>query len=290
MNHRTLPSIFEGIDIPLFDLGGRTLTLGTVLVAGAVIVGSYIFSALVRRGLARLGGEQRSLHSTERLAHYLIVGIGFSVALQTAGIDLRALFTAGAVFAVGVGFAMQNVMQNFVSGIILLVERSIRPGDVLDIEGRQVRVVEMGIRSTWVRSRDDEVLIVPNSTLVQATVRSYTLLDSQCRVRISVGVAYSSDMQLVRETLCRAAERVAERNRTKDPLVLLIDFSPSSVEWEVSMWIDDPWLLRPAGSALRQAVWESFREKGIRIACPQLDLHLAGVDEGVVSALSSRAA
>jgi small-conductance mechanosensitive channel len=288
MNPRTLPSIFEDIDIPVFDAGGHTLTLGTLIVAGLVTGGSYGLSALVRRGLARaFGGQKQSLRGTQRLAHYVIVGIGFSVALQTAGIDLRALFAAGALFAVGLGFAMQNVMQNFVSGIILLVERSIRPGDVLDIEGRQVRVVEMGIRSTWVRSRDDEVLIVPNATLVQATVRSYTLLDSLCRVRVTVGVSYASDMRLVKEALRRAVESVPERNHSIDPLIQLTEFGPSAVEWEVSMWIDDPWLLRPMKSELRQAVWHAFAEKGIRIAYPQLDLH---IDEGVVSALSVRAA
>ena len=221
-----------------------------------------------------------------RLLHYVIIAAsGFSVALETAGIELRALFAAGAVFAVGIGFAMQNIVQNFVSGIILLVEHSIRPGDVLDIEGRQVRVIEMGVRSTRVRSRDDEILIVPNSTLVQSTVRSYTLMDTLCRVRVAVGVSYDSDMAAVRTTLEEAARSVSSRSQAKDPIVLLIDFSASSVDWEVSMWIEDPWKLRPSGSLLREAVWTAFAARGIRMAYPQLDLHL---DAPVVTALADR--
>jgi small-conductance mechanosensitive channel len=235
-----------------------------------------------------VGGEDvGAVHVTTRLLHYSIVVVGFSVALQTAGVDLRALFTAGAVFAVGIGFAMQNIAQNFVSGVILLVEHSIRPGDILEIEGKQVRVVEMGIRSTRVRSRDDEVLIVPNSTLVQTTVRSYTLLDTLCRVRVTVGVAYTSDMGAVREALEGAARALPIRSVTKDPMVLLADFAASSVDWEVSIWIDDPWNLRPSASKLREAIWSALTDRQIRIAYPQIDVHL---DEPVVAALGPRAA
>ncbi|HEX7672277.1 MAG TPA: mechanosensitive ion channel domain-containing protein, partial [Polyangiaceae bacterium] len=235
-----------------------------------------------------LGGtDEGALHAITRLLHYAVILIGFSIALQTAGIDLRALFAAGALFAVGIGFAMQNVAQNFVSGLILLVEHSIRPGDVLEIEGKQVRVVEMGVRSTRVRSRDDEVLIVPNSTLVQSTVRSYTLLDTLCRVRVNVGVGYDMDMAAVRATLEAAAGGVSIRSRAKDPMIQLLEFGPSAVDWEVSVWIEDPWLLRPSASILREAIWLALKERGIRMAFPQLDLHL---DEPVVAALGKKAA
>lgn len=279
----------DGINVRVFEIGGRTITLGTLIASVAVLVTAYILSFLLRRGLMRaLGGQDEgTMHAVTRLLHYAVVLIGFSVALQTAGIDLRALFAAGALFAVGIGFAMQSVAQNFVSGIILLVEHSIRPGDVLEIEGKQVRVVEMGVRSTRVRSRDDEVLIVPNSTLVQSTVRSFTLLDTLCRVRVLVGVGYDMDMREVRAALEQAAKDLPIRSRAKEPLVLLNDFGASSVDWEVSIWIEDPWNLRPYGAALREAVWETFRARGIRIAFPQVDVHL---DAPVVAALGQRAA
>jgi small-conductance mechanosensitive channel len=291
MDRDALFRAIDAINIRIIAIGDHTITLGTVIVSVFIIAFSYAFSLLVQRGIKRAlgsGEADASSYVSMRLAHYVIVWIGFSIALQTAGIDLRALFTAGAVFAVGIGFAMQNIAQNFVSGVILLVEHSIRPGDVLEIEGKQVRVVEMGIRSTRVRSRDDEVLIVPNSTLVQTTVRSYTLLDTLCRVRVGVGVAYSSDMEKVRTTLLETARALPERSQAKEPLLLLMNFGPSSVDWEVSIWIEDPWKLRPSASTLRYAVWNAFDKAGIRMAYPQVDVHL---DEPVISALgSSRAA
>jgi small-conductance mechanosensitive channel len=288
MQPDTLAQALDAVNVKLFDIGGRTLTLATLIAAIAIVLISYLLSTLVQGGIVRaLGANGGSVHVATRLSHYLIVMVGLSIALQTAGIDLRALFAAGALFAVGIGFAMQNVAQNFVSGVILLVEHSIRPGDVLEIEGKQVRVVEMGIRSTRVRSRDDEVLIVPNSTLVQATVRSYTLLDTLCRVRVNVGVAYSSDMRLVRSTLETAARGVAVRSKAKDPLVLLESFGDSAVNWEVSIWIDDPWSLRPSGSVVREAIFNALKEQNIGIPFHQVDLHL---DAPALKALGVRAA
>jgi len=278
----------DGLNVKLVEIGGRTLTLATLITAVAVVAASYAISLLVQRGIVRaMGPDSGSVHVATRLSHYVIVISGFSIALQTAGIDLRALFAAGALFAVGIGFAMQNVAQNFVSGVILLVEHSIRPGDVLDIDGKQVRVVDMGIRSTRVRSRDDEVLIVPNATLVQSTVRSYTLLDSLCRVRVTVGVSYDSDMRKVRATLENAARAVTVRSDAKEPLVLLDSFGDSSVNWEVSIWIEDPWNLRPYGSVVREAIWNALKDSHIGIPYPQVDLHL---DEPVLKALGARAA
>ena len=287
MNHDPIYKALETINFRLADIGGRSLTLGTVIVALLTVIAAYGVSWLAQRGVARAldTKDQGSVHVVSRLLHYVIIGVGFSIALETAGVELRALFAAGAVFAVGIGFAMQNIVQNFVSGVILLVEHSIRPGDVLDIEGRQVRVIEMGVRSTRVRSRDDEILIVPNSTLVQSTVRSYTLMDTLCRVRVTVGVTYDSDMTVVRATLEEAARTFTARSQTKAPLVMLINFSPSSVDWEVSIWIEDPWQLRPSGSLLREAVWNAFAAREIRMAYPQLDVHF---DEPVVTALAER--
>ena len=288
MQPEALAHAMDTVNVKLFESGGRSLTLATLLTAIGIVFLSYFVSRLVQGGIVRaLGSAGGAVHVATRLSHYLIVVVGLSVALQTAGIDLRALFAAGALFAVGIGFAMQNVAQNFVSGVILLVEHSIRPGDVLDIEGKQVRVIEMGIRSTRVRSRDDEVLIVPNCTLVQATVRSYTLLDTLCRVRVNVGVAYSSDMRVVRSTLENAARAVSVRSKAKEPLVLLDSFGDSAVNWEVSIWIDDPWNLRPYGSVVREAIWNALRDHKIGIPFQQLDLHL---DEPVLKALGVKAA
>jgi small-conductance mechanosensitive channel len=217
-----------------------------------------------------------------RLVHYLLLVVGVGIGLDTVGIQLGTLFAAGAVLAVGLGFAMQNITQNFLSGVILLGERAIKPGDIVEVEGVIVRVKEVGIRTTLVRTREEEELIIPNSTLVQTSVKNFTLNDSLYRVRVQVGVVYGSDMRLVMETLKKAAEGVEGRNTDMDPVILMVGFGDSSVNFDVSIWINHPWLSPVNRSELHQAVWWGLKDAGITIAFPQLDVHF---DPPVVESL-----
>lgn len=268
------------LDARLFDVGGTSLTISTLATAILIVVFSFALSrglrAAIRRAFARRGLEHQSTGgAVSQLLHYVIVATGFTIALETAGIQIGALFAAGAVFAIGLGFAMQNIAQNFVAGVILLIERAIKPGDIIEIDQQIVRVLEMGIRTTIVRTRFDEDLIVPNATLAQSTVKNYTLNDSHYRLRAPVGVSYRSDLKLVMSTLERVANGIPWRVAGKDPLILLIGFGSSSIDFEVSVWCDDPWTSRVALSDLQLAIWFAFQEAGIVIAFPQLDVHLA---------------
>jgi small-conductance mechanosensitive channel len=269
----------ELLDRTFFTIGGTRVTLGglvlVLLIAAATLVLSWVVQRVIARGF-RLAGITREgpVAVAQRLAHYVVLAVGFGIALDTLGINLGTLFAAGAIFAIGLGFAMQNIAQNFVSGVILLLERSIKPGDVMEVEGRFVQVREMGIRATIARTLDDEEIIIPNSTIVQSAVKNYTLKDSIYRLRAKVGVTYGSDMALVKETLQNLAASMEWRNRTKDPLVLMIEFGDSAVIFEVSVWIDNPWVQRRALSDLNEGIWWAFKEKGIVIAFPQLDVHL----------------
>ena len=275
------------LDVRLFDLGETPITVGTVVIMVAVLLAALLVSWLVTRTIRKAfkfrGVEDEgTVGVVTRLTHYLILGAGLFVALRVAGIDLSALFAAGAIFAVALGFAMQNITANFVSGVILLSERAIKPGDVLNVEGKLVRVRDMGIRATIVSSLDDEDLIIPNSVLVQSTVTNHTFRDNMMRLRVPVGVIYGSDMRLVQQVLHDTAEKIPWRSTEKEPVVLLVDFGNSSVDFEVSVWIEDPWKSRWGRSDLRQAIWWALKDAGITIAFPQLDLHL---DEPVVESL-----
>jgi small-conductance mechanosensitive channel len=243
-----------------------------------IIAVAFTLSHAVQRALARAlkrrGVEGEHGGAVGRLLHYTFIVTGVAVALQNAGIELSAMFAAGAVFAVGIGFAMQNIAQNFVSGVILLVERSIKPGDILSVENEIVRVIQMGIRTTLVRTLDEEIMIVPNASLVQSTVKNYTVKDSLLRVRVTVGVVYAADMAVVRETLESTARDLDVREKDFDPVVLLADFADSAVNWEVSVWITNAWHSRRARSKMREAIWNAFKKAGIVIAFPQLDIHL----------------
>ncbi|UCF68628.1 MAG: mechanosensitive ion channel [Acidobacteriota bacterium] len=262
----------------MFILAGTPVTVATLIVFGVIVVLTFLVSHLIQKALTRAlklrkVKDEGTVEVARRLLHYLVLATGLAIGLETIGVNLSALFAAGAVFAIGLGFAMQNIMQNFVSGVILLTERSIKPGDVLQVEGRFVRVQRMGIRATIARTLDEEEIIVPNSSIVQATVTNYTLQDSLYRLRCTVGVVYGSDMRLVRKTLEQVATAVPWRVEQKEPVVLLIDFGSSSVDWEVSVWMDNPWRVRRAKSELNEAIWWALKQAGITIAFPQLDVH-----------------
>lgn len=263
----------------LFRIGGTSVTLATLAVITIVVVLTVAISWLIRRAIRKTAamrgvGNEGTVAVFERLVHYAILACGLGIALDTIGLNLSALFAAGAVFAVGIGFAMRNIAENFVSGLILLGERTIKPGDILEVEGQFVRIEKMGIRSTIARTLDDESIIVPNTTLVQSSVKNFTLRDSIYRVRAVVGVTYGSDMALVRATLESVAAELPGRFPGEDPVVLMSEFADSAVVFEVSIWIDDPWRTRRTRSQLHEAIWWAFQEQGITIAFPQVDVHL----------------
>ena len=263
-----------------------------LLQIAAVLLATFLVSRALQRGLARTfkvrGVEDEgTLSVIQRLTHYAVMGLGIFLAFKIAHIDLTALAAAGAIFAVVVGFAMQNLSENFVSGVILMVERSIKQGDVLEVDGQMVRVASMGVRATVARTLDEEDLIIPNSAMVKDTVKNYTLDDRVFRLHTRVGVSYASDMRQVRRALEQAARDLPFRSVEHEPRVLMVEFADSSVVWDVSIWMRNPWFEQTALSQLNEAIWFALNEAGVTIAYPQLDLHL---DPELTSALREASA
>lgn len=277
------------LQVKLFDIAETEITVATLIVFFLIIISSFIISKVIRRAATHYLEKKQvadagTVSVTNRLIHLVILAIGFGIAIHTIGINISALFAAGALFAIGIGFAMQNIAQNFVSGLILMIERSIKPGDVIQVEGQMVKVISMGSRAIVARTFDDEDLIIPNSVLVQATVKNYTLRDQIYRIRVPVGVIYGSDMRIVRKTLEQCATQLPERSHAKKPVVLLNEFGDNSVNFDVSVWVDDPWATRLAKSKLHEAIWWALKEAGVVIAFPQMDVHF---DPPVVESLQA---
>ena len=273
-----LQDLIELFSRPLFALSGTEVTLLSLVIFFLVISFSVAVSVVLQRALKRslahrFEKQKGTLAAILRLVHYTIIIIGFGIGLQTIGINISALFAAGAVFAIAIGFAMQNIVQNFVSGIILLVERTIKPGDILEIEGNVVKVVDMGMRTTIVRTWREEELIMPNAILAQATVKNYTMRDNEFRLGVDVGVAYESDMKKVIQVLEETARNIPWRLPEPEPRVLLQDFGDSAVIFGVYLNVDDPWKQRVYTSDLRKAIWFAFKEANITIAFHQVDIH-----------------
>jgi small-conductance mechanosensitive channel len=263
---------------PLFTLSGTEVTLLSLVIFLVVIFFAAALSFVLQRALKRtlaqrFEKQEGTLAAILRLVHYSVIIIGFGIGLQTIGVNISALFAAGAVFAIAIGFAMQNIVQNFVSGIILLLERTIKPGDILEVEGNVVKVVDMGIRTTIVRTWREEELIMPNSVFAQASVKNYTMRDNEFRLGVEVGVAYDSDMKKVIEVLEATARDLSWRLPEPEPRVLLQDFGDSAVVYGVYVNVDDPWRQRVYMSELRKAIWFAFIEANITIAFNQVDIH-----------------
>ena len=262
----------------LFSIGGFVLTPQKLLTVALILILTILVSMIFQRALKKILSRTSEsapglLASTQRLVHYVTMTIGLIVALETIGFELQTLFAAGALLAIAIGFAMQNLTQNFVSGVILLTERSIKPGDVLEVEGTVVKVSKMGLRSTIARTREETEMIIPNSTLVQTTVKNYTFRDNVFRLRARVGISYQSDVTRAIRLLQENAHDLEWRNMKYDPRVLLIEFSDSSIVLELSVWISDPWLSRFHYSDLRIHIWQTLKDHDITIAFPQLDVH-----------------
>ncbi|MGB5674258.1 MAG: mechanosensitive ion channel domain-containing protein [Gemmatimonadota bacterium] len=282
---------FPIFDVPLFRLGNTTVTVATLVTVLIIVVATLIVTGLVGRWMDRMARGRHleaagSVAVTARLVHYTILLIGFGIALHTAGVDLTALFAASAIFGVIVGFAMQNIASNFVSGVILLFERTIKPGDILEVDGRFVTIKELGIRCTIARSLNEEDLIIPNNVLIQATVKNYTLRDSLYRIDAPVGVVYGSDMALVRSTLEKAIKDLPWRSQQVEPAVLMAEFGDSSVNFSVAVWIEMPWKQRMFRSQLNETIWWALKNAGITIAFPQLDVHFDPEIERSMTALA----
>lgn len=280
----------------LFTVGDSRVTIASLAAGLALLIATVWLARWVRRTVNRVltsrGGPPGPIGTFTGMVYYVLLIAGFGMAMSTVGINPSALFAAGAVFAVGLGFAMQSIAQNFVAGVILIAERTIKPGDLIEVEGMIVKVLEMGIRASIVQTRDGEDLIIPNSVLIQTSVKNFTLRDHSLRIRAQVGVVYGSDMQAVKQILSDVATRLSAKWSATDrqAQVLLKDFGDNAVIWEAAVWIDDPWEFRPAMSDLKESIWWAFKERKVVIAFPQLDLHLDPDVAGPLKALAARAA
>lgn len=279
--------ISEFLATPLYTIGETQGTVGTALTVVLIILATWWFARLLSKTIMRAferGGtvDKEAVRPYAKFARACVLLVGLGVAFNTLGFRLTAIFAAGGLFAVAIGFAMKNVAENFVSGLIMRLERSIKRGDILKVEGQVVTVKDVGIRFTLASNRDNEDLLIPNSILVQSMVINRTLRDPLFRLRAPVGVTYSSDMKLVKETLMAAASSITWRSPERDPVVIMRAFGSSSVDWEVSVWVEDPWSVGQYVSELNEAIWWSLKDAGVVIAFPQLDVHF---DEPVVESL-----
>ena len=269
------------------NLGSQRITVGLVLASAGIIYGAFLVSWILQKllmdeVLVRRQVERGVRHSVARLVHYAVMLAGFLMALSTLGFEVTKLTIMLSALGVGIGFGLQGVVNNFVSGLILLFERPVRVGDSIEISGKWAKIKKIGLRATIVRTIDEADLIVPNADMVNNQVTNWTLTNRRMRLAIPVGVAYGSDVPLVTETLMACANANPMVDKTPLPQVLFLSFGESSLDFELRIWVLDADHRLEAISQLHHEIDRRFREAKIEIAFPQRDLHVRSLGESVI--------
>ena len=209
-----------------------------------------------------------------RLLRTFIYTLGAIIALETAGVDLQALWFGSAALLVGVGIGLQNFFNDVVSGFVLLFEGGVRVGDELEVDGMLVRVDRIDLRSTRVITRFGNLIVMPNGLISGQTVRNFTQGDQASMLRIDVNVAYGTDLDQVKTILLEAARSEQAVIRKDEVGVLFTDFGESGLKFSVFFWVSEPWQRMSISSNVRFKINDAFRQNGVVIPFPQRDLHL----------------
>jgi small-conductance mechanosensitive channel len=259
---------------------GQLVLVGLLMLLG--IYGGRLAQRFVARRLEAVEFQPDAAHAIERILFYAVIAAVLMTVLTLLHIPLTAFaFISGAV-AIAVGFGAQNILNNFISGWILMSERPVRMGDVIEIGGSYGTVEAIGARSTRIRRIDGVHLLVPNSHMLENTVVNWTLVDTKIRTSVRVGVAYGSPVKLVAELIRQAVTEQPDVIEDPEPQIIFDDFGDSALIFDVYFWSDvgAERQLRQIRSAVRFRLTELFAENGITIPFPQRDVHLIDAAAG----------
>ncbi len=265
------------LDFTLFQLGGNPITVLHVVMFCIALVATHFLARFVRKVLHRYllkELDDAPRYVIVRFTQYLVWVVGIAIALELLNVDLTALTVVAGALGIGIGFGLQNVVNNLVSGIVLLLEQPVRYRDRVTVENIEGQVERINFRATTILTNDNISIIVPNSQFVNQTVVNWSHGDPRIRVHVPVGVAYGSDVELVTQILLdvtRGAKGVLDR---PEPEVRFLEFGDSSLNFELLVWSDEPPNYHRLRSQLNYAIDKAFREHDIEIPFPQRDVHL----------------
>jgi small-conductance mechanosensitive channel len=273
-----LDTILQYLREPLIVLSGTPVSALTVAAAIAIVLASRLTAAIITRSMDRVltsRGLDRGLRfAAEKMTRYAIMVIGLFVALGTIGVNMSAVMGAGAVLLVGIGFGLQKLAENFISGLLLLLERPVQKGDFIDVGGLLGTVDDIGLRATRVISRDGVTMIVPNANLVTSMVVNHTVPTASRRISIDVGVAYGTDLDHACKVLIDLAAASKDVIPEPVPEVRHTGFGDSAINLSLLCWIAharDELLIT---SAIRFDIDRAFKREKIEIPFPQRTVHL----------------
>ena len=261
--------------ISLLDLLGSLIILGLTIALASNLPG--LLEVLV---LSRLKLAQGSAYATTTLLTYVISGAGFVATLGALGVSWDELQWLVAALSVGIGFGMQEIFANFISGLIILFERPVRIGDVVTIGNLSGTVSRIRIRATTITDFDRKEIIVPNKTFITGQLVNWSLTDTVTRVTLQIGVGYGSDLELVRKLLLQAAKENPRVLREPEPLVYFLSFGESTLNHELRIHVRDLGDRNPATDEINRFIDREFKKNGIDISFRQLDVHVKNLEGG----------
>ncbi len=257
-----------------------------VFLTALVFATKLLRATLTKRLLSRLPIEEGQRFVIERLFSYTVFAFGFIVVLQSAGLHLDSLLAVGAAVGIGIGLGLQTIAKNFASGLVLLLERPIKVGDRVAVGDLLGDVIRIGGRSTWVRTNENVVIIVPNAEFIENRVINWTAADRFVRISVPLGVSYGSDPDEVRAILLEVARRHPDVSERPASDVIFTGFGDSSLNFELRIWtakqVQTPKII---ASDLYFEIFRAFRAGGVEIPFPQRDLHLKSVSAAAEATL-----
>jgi len=265
---------------PFVPLGSSGLSLGVLIELAVLLLVLFFVTARFRAWLVRRLEAGTKLDASARQAigsifNYVTLFVGFILILQTVGIDMTGLSVLAGGLGIGLGFGLQNIANNLVSGLIVLLERPIKIGDRIEVAGTEGQVVEIRARGTIVLTNDNIAIIIPNSRFITEEVVNWSYADAKVRFRIPVSVGFESDVRLVERILMEVAAANKDVLTDPQPAVRFVEFGDSGLKFELRAWSTT--LIQRKGklvSDLNFAILEAFRANGVSIPFPQRDVHL----------------
>jgi small-conductance mechanosensitive channel len=272
------PGVKDFLERKLLTIAGSTITLGSLLLAAAVLGGSILLANLLgysaRRVLAARGAPSGTQSALVKIVGYAVIAFGAVQAIEALGFQLGTLLAASAVLAVGIGFGLQNIAQNFISGIILLIEQPVRHGDFVKVGGTLGTVDDIGLRATHIVTRDAVTIIVPNSALITAEVINHSRPTTQLRIRIAVGIAYGTDLEVANRVLLDVAAASPRVLKEPPPEVRFEEFGESALQFSLLCWIEQAREDLRVASDLRFALDRALRDAKIEVPFPQHEVRM----------------
>ena len=250
--------------------------LELLLLVGLLLGLAFWLSASLERRMQSSGHVNPALQvALAKFSKFFLITIAFLLALNAVGIDLTTLTVFGGALGVGIGFGLQRIASNFISGFILVLDRSIKPGDVISVQGKMGWVESLRGRYVVVRSRDGVETLIPNENLVTSEVINWSYSDPNVRVKIPVSVSYDDDPEQAMALMQRIAEENERVLTDPVPSVRLMEFGDNGIHLELRVWVSDPEEgLGSIRSALNLAIWRAFKEANITIPYPQRDVYI----------------